>query len=73
MSLIKLVAIALIILGAVGLAYGGFSYTSESTAAKVGSVELKIQEREWVNIPVWAGAGAVVLGGALLFVGNKSA
>ena len=40
----KLIAIALIVLGGLGLAYGGFSYTKETTGVKRGPIELKVQE-----------------------------
>jgi hypothetical protein len=68
MNGIRILAIALIVGGALALAYGGFSYTRESTAAKLGSVELKVEQKETVNIPLWAGIAAVVGGGGLLLV-----
>ena len=71
MNSFKIVAIALIVLGALGLAYGSFSFTKESHDAKVGPLELSIKDKETVNVPVWAGVGAIVLGGILLTVRNK--
>jgi uncharacterized membrane protein YidH (DUF202 family) len=68
----KIVAILLIVAGALALAYGGFSYTREKTAVKLGSLELKVQEKETVNVPVWAGIGAIVVGGLLLVLGSRS-
>jgi len=67
----RLVAIALIVAGALGLAYGGFSYTKDTTAVKLGPIELSIREKETVNIPVWAGVAAIVVGGVLLLAGGK--
>ncbi len=55
----------------IGLVYGGFSYTRETHEAKVGPVEFSVADRERVNIPVWVGAGAVLLGGVLLLLGRK--
>lgn len=72
MNAIKLVAIALIVAGALGLAYGGFSYTKDTTAVKLGSVELSVKEKETVNVPVWAGIAAIVAGGLLLVFGGKA-
>jgi hypothetical protein len=40
-------------------------------SARLGPLELSVTEKETVNIPVWAGVGAVVIGGALLLVGGK--
>lgn len=72
MSAVKFVGIVLIVAGVLGLAYGEFSYTEETTAAKLGSLELKVNEEKTVNVPKWAGIGAIALGGLLLLVPNKS-
>ena len=71
MSPIKLVAIVLIVAGALMLGYGGFSYTKDETALKVGPLELAVKEKKTVNFPVWAGVGAIVVGGLLLVLGGK--
>jgi multidrug transporter EmrE-like cation transporter len=68
MNAVKIAAIALIITGAVGLAYGSFSYTKETQGAKIGPIELTVQDRQTVNIPVWAGVAAIIAGALLLFV-----
>ncbi len=56
----------LIVAGVLGLLYGSFSYTKDTTAVKIGPIELAVKEKEAVNIPVWAGIGAIVVGGLLL-------
>lgn len=72
MSALKLVAILLIAAGAVGLVYGGITYTKSTHDAKIGPLEFSIKDKETVNIPVWAGVGAIVAGGVLLFVRTKT-
>jgi multidrug transporter EmrE-like cation transporter len=72
MSAVKIAAIALIVAGILGLAYGKFSYTKETHEAKIGPLELSVKDKETVNVPVWAGVGAIVVGGLLLLVPNKS-
>lgn len=67
----KLVGMVLLVLGALGLIYGGFSYTKEETAAKIGPLEIKVAQQENVNIPLWVGIAAMVAGGALLVMGRK--
>jgi len=67
----QLVAIALIVAGALGLAYGSFSYTKDTSAVKLGPIELSVKEKKTVNVPMWAGIGAIVVGGVLLVVGGK--
>jgi len=71
MNGIKIVAIALIVAGALALAYGGFSYTKETHTGKIGPIELSVKEKQTVNIPLWAGVGAIVIGGVLLVFGGK--
>ncbi len=71
MGTVKIVAIILIVAGVLGLAYGGFSYTKETHQATVGPIDLSIKEKQQVNVPVWAGVGAIVIGGVLLVIGNK--
>jgi hypothetical protein len=67
----KLLAIILIVAGLLGLVYGGFSYTKDKTVVKLGPLELSAKEKETVNVPVWAGVGAIVVGGLLLAFGGK--
>ena len=66
MSPIKIVGIILIVAGGLALAYGGFSYTTETHKAEIGPLKLTVQEKEQVNVPVWAGLGAIVAGVGLL-------
>lgn len=70
MNAIKVIAFALILAGALALVYGGFSYTKETHEAKLGPIEFSIKDKEQVNIPVWAGVGAILIGGALLVFGG---
>jgi hypothetical protein len=67
----KLAGIVLIVAGVLALVYGGFSYTKETHEAKLGPIELSVKDKQTVNIPVWAGVGAIVIGGALLLFGGK--
>jgi hypothetical protein len=53
------------------LAYGSFSYTKETHHATLGPIDLSVKDRETINIPVWAGVGAIVVGGVLLLLGNS--
>ena len=71
MKPIKMAALVLIVAGVLGLVYGSFSYTKETHEAKVGPIELTVKDKETVNIPVWAGVGAIAIGGALLLLGGR--
>ena len=71
MNPVKVIAIVLVIAGILGLAYGGFSYTKDTTVVKLGPLELSAKEKQTVNVPMWTGVGAVVIGGLLLVFGGK--
>lgn len=71
MNAFKVLAIALIVAGALGLAYGSFSYTKETHEAKIGGLELSLKDKETVNVPVWAGVATIVVGGLLLLVPKR--
>ena len=71
MTPVRIIAIVLIVAGLLGLVYGGFSYTKDTTVVKLGPLELSAKERQTVNVPVWAGVGAIVVGGLLLVFGGK--
>ncbi|MBU1225311.1 MAG: hypothetical protein KKA22_13955 [Gammaproteobacteria bacterium] len=68
MNAIKMMGIVLIVAGGLGLLYGGFTYTKDTHEAKVGPIELSIKDKETVNVPIWAGVGAIAAGVILLFV-----
>ncbi|HUX65138.1 hypothetical protein [Sulfuricella sp.] len=71
MDAIKMLAIVLIVAGGLGLAYGGFTYTKETHQAKLGPIELSVKDTQTVNVPIWAGVGAIVAGVLLLGMRNK--
>lgn len=70
MSPIKIVAIVLIVAGIGALAYGGFTYTKETHKAEIGPLKFSVAEKGRVNVPQWAGIGAIVAGVVLLVVGK---
>ncbi|HEV7920423.1 MAG TPA: hypothetical protein VGR02_06485 [Thermoanaerobaculia bacterium] len=59
-------AIILILAGIAGLAYGKFTYTKATHEAKIGPIDLAVKEKRTVNIPLWAGVGAIIAGVLLL-------
>jgi TRAP-type C4-dicarboxylate transport system permease small subunit len=71
MNALRLAAIALIVAGVLALAYGGFSYTRQTQKAQLGPIELSLSETRRINVPLWAGAAAIVGGGLLLVLGGR--
>ena len=72
MGATKIIGILLLVAGAAALALGSFSYTKDTTVAKIGPLEVSAKERERVNLPVWLGVGSIVVGGLLLVFGRKN-
>ena len=68
MNMIKIIAIVLIIAGVMGLVYGNFTYTRQTDELKIGKVEISVDKKETVNVPVWAGVSAIAIGGILLLI-----
>jgi uncharacterized membrane protein len=71
MNSVKVVGVILIVAGILGLVYGSFSFTKETHEAKIGPLELQLKEKQTINIPVWAGVGAIVAGAVLLIIPGK--
>jgi hypothetical protein len=72
MDALKILALILIIGGGLGLVYGGFSYTKATHTTDIGPVHLEMKERQRINIPLWAGLGALIGGGLLLVAPRKT-
>jgi hypothetical protein len=71
MNGMRVLAIILMVLGGLGLAYGGFTYTKSSSTADLGPISVEIKDEERVNIPLWAGVVLLVAGGAMLMVPGR--
>lgn len=71
MGAMKLLGIALIVAGTLGLVYGNFSYTREQHDVKLGPIQFSVKEQETVNVPAWAGAGAIAIGVLLLLASGR--
>jgi TRAP-type C4-dicarboxylate transport system permease small subunit len=72
MNAVKIVAVILIAAGTLGLVYGGFSYTQETHKVDVGPINISVEEKDRLNVPVWAGIGAIAVGAALLLFRSKN-
>jgi uncharacterized membrane protein YidH (DUF202 family) len=66
MNPLRALAIVLIVAGALALAYGGFNYTRDTHAVDLGPLQLKVQERSYLHIPIWAGLASLIAGVVLL-------
>jgi len=71
MNAMKILAIILVAAGILALVYGGFSYTQDRKAVDLGPIEFSVKEKKRVSVPVWAGVGAIIVGGLLLAFGGR--
>ena len=71
MNTTKIAALVLIVAGVLGLGYGSFSYTKQTHDIKMGPIEMSVKEKGTINVPVWAGVGAIAIGAALLLLGGR--
>ena len=71
MTALRIVGVLMLVLGLAGFLTGGFSFTKDTTQAKLGPLELTVKEKETVNVPQWMSLGAMVLGGAMLVLGFR--
>jgi hypothetical protein len=67
----RMIGIVVLAAGILALAYSGFSYTQQTHEAKLGPLEISVNEHHRVNVPVWAGVVLAVVGGGLLVTGKK--
>ncbi|MGE3275753.1 MAG: hypothetical protein AB7O67_11620 [Vicinamibacterales bacterium] len=66
----KLLGVVLIILGIVGLIYGGISWTHDDTVVDAGPLEVTAEKTESVPIPPIAG-GLLLLAGIVVVAKAK--
>lgn len=71
MNSTKIAAIVLMVAGVLGLAYGGFTYTKQTHEVDMGPLHMSVDEKQTVNVPIWVGLGAILIGGFLLVVRTK--
>ena len=71
MNALRLTGAILIVLGLAGFFTGGFSFTKETTQAKLGPLELSVKDKESVNVPQWLSLGAIALGAVVLVLGFR--
>ena len=72
MNIVRFLAIVLIVAGILGLVYGSFTFTTNTHKASLGSIDLSVNDRQTVYIPVGVGVGAIVAGALLLLVSKRS-
>ena len=71
MKPIVIIGTVLIVLGAVGLIYGGITYTSKRNVVDLGPIEVQVDQKKEIPLPPILGGAAVAVGIVLVFAGRR--
>lgn len=71
MNIVTIIGIILIVIGVVGLIYGGITYTSGKDVLDMGPMRLEVDQQKRIPLSPIVGAVAVALGVVLILVGRK--
>lgn len=66
----KTIGLVLLVLGILGLIYGGIDYTRDRTILQVGDVEIGATEHKRLPVPAIVGA-VVLIGGAVFLIAGR--
>ncbi len=69
--LARIVGVLLVVAGVFALVQGSFSVTRDKHDVKLGPIELSVKQKEQVQVPVWAGVGAIAAGVVLLLIAGR--
>jgi hypothetical protein len=67
----KSLGVILIVIGLIGLAWGGFSFTTRKKVVDIGPIHATRDQNHFVSMPPIAGAIALVGGIVLLMAGKR--
>jgi len=67
----KILGIVLVVAGVIGLAWGGFAYTTREKVVDIGPIHATHDKTHFVSLSPIAGAAALAGGVALLLVSAK--
>jgi hypothetical protein len=67
----RALGLLLVVLGILAVVYGGFWYTKEEKAAEIGPVEVRVEKKERVNVPLWAGVIAAAVGAVMVLTAKR--
>ncbi len=71
MNITTIIGIILVVLGVVGLIYGGITYTTSRNIVDLGSMHVQVDQNKQVPLSPIAGAAAVAIGVVLIIVGRR--
>ncbi len=66
-----IVGIVFLVFGFQGFIYGGFSQLMNSHKSASAQAAIPAHKSQMLTVSLWAGAGAIVMGGLILLVGSR--
>jgi len=63
----RTIGILLIVIGLIGVVWGGFTYVKDRDTTDLGPIHLTVESKDRVSIPPIVGVAALVVGGLLVF------
>jgi drug/metabolite transporter (DMT)-like permease len=70
-STAKTIGILLIVIGAVGVIWGGVTFIKDRNVTEIGSIEIVTEEKEHIPISPILGVVALIAGGILVGVASR--
>lgn len=67
----KTLGVLLIVIGAVGIIWGGVTYVRDRDTAHIGPVDIVVEHKDRVSIPPVIGVAALVAGGLLVGMSSR--
>ncbi|MGH7572816.1 MAG: hypothetical protein ACREMK_13385 [Gemmatimonadota bacterium] len=68
----KILGVALLVIGLIAIVLRTYGYTSERQTLETEAIEIQVEEREALPVPLWIGVALAVAGGALLLFPRRS-
>ncbi len=72
MRLTRILGVALLVLGLTAIVLRTYGYTSQRQSLETEVLEIHVEEKERLPVPLWLGAALTVAGGALLLIPLRS-
>ena len=69
----RMAGVVLVVLGFVGLIWGGLPYKKTENIAQIGDLKMQVTEKKQMAIPPLISGLAILVGGVLLIRGGKPA
>jgi drug/metabolite transporter (DMT)-like permease len=67
----RIIGMILVVIGLVGLLWGGLSWTDEKTVVDIGPIEARTRERKTIPIPPLVAGLVLAAGVVLVFVPDR--